>query len=527
MTKHQPEFLKSASRSWLMPCLLLLNACSLGPDFNKPQEQTPQNWAELPAVQRAAASASAQFSADAVQQAWWRQFNDPLLSALIERALRENLSLRTAAAMLAQSRAQQGIAAADQFPQLNGNAAYTRMQASQKGILNVAKTLSGGGGSAAGTAGTSANGVGAGAIGVPAAGIQPFSLYQYGFDAAWELDLWGRVRREQEAAAAELQATLEQQHAAQLSVVAEVARYYVELRRWQGRRDLARRLCDIAGQQLDLIKLQAKHGIVTSVEVAAAQAALADAQANQPVPEQQIEQTINQLSLLLSERPGALTAELQAGGPLPAMPATVAMGLPSELAQRRPDIRAAEARLHAALADIGMAEADFYPRFTLSGSTGLQALRLRDLSNWSAWQYAIGPSITLPIFQGGRLESTLALRQAQHQQAAIAFRSALLTAWHEIDNSLSAIQQARQRCLALQQAIAADTLARDLDQSRYQQGVSNLLPVLQAKVRLLQVEQQQIDETGAALTQLIALYKALGGGWRLESGEPAVGHSGL
>ncbi|MGZ4982446.1 MAG: TolC family protein, partial [Methylobacter sp.] len=210
-----------------------------------------------------------------------------------------------------------------------------------------------------------------------------------------------------------------------------------------------------------------------------------------------------------------LTAELSTPQPIPAIPAQVNIGLPSELALRRPDIREAQANLHKALANIGMATADFYPRFTLSGSAGLQALRLKDLANWSALQYAIGPSIILPIFQGGRLVSTLELRQAEHQQAAIAYRNTILTAWHDIDNSLSAYNEAQRRQQALLAALQSNTEALNLKQQRYRQGVTDFLPVLQAKAMRLQAEQSEIDGASTTATNMVALYKALGGGWRM------------
>ena len=250
---------------------------------------------------------------------------------------------------------------------LNGNASYTRMQPSDKGILSLAKSLAGGSGTASSANGTglstSANGVGAGAIGVPAAGIPPFNLYQYGFDASWELDLWGRVHREMESAEAGVEASREQHHAAQLSVIAEVARNYIELRRLQGNRDALSRQRDIAQEQLDLTGYKTARGVGTAIDVETAKARLANVQAQLPELDQQIEQTINQLTLLLSSQPGALTAELSTPRPVPAIPAQVGIGLPSELAQRRPDIREAEASLHKALANIGLATAGFLSAF--------------------------------------------------------------------------------------------------------------------------------------------------------------------
>ncbi|WNV05588.1 efflux transporter outer membrane subunit [Candidatus Methylospira mobilis] len=498
---------------------LLLGGCAVGPDFEKPVARSPQKWSELPAntvlAQSELPSKTIQASPD---REWWRQFNDPVLSSLVERALQGNMTLRTASALLAQSRAQRGIAGADQFPMLNGNASYTRFKPSQDGILSLSKTLTGTGGatSANGTGmSTSANGTGVGAIGIPAAGIQPFNLYQYGFDASWEVDLWGRVRRELESAEAGVEVSREEHHDAQLSVIAEVARNYIELRRLQGRREIARQRRDVAQEQLDLIGQQAARGVVTDIEVETAKAGLSNVLAELPQLDQQVEQAVNQLSLLLGRQPGTLTGELSAARPVPAIPARVRIGLPSELAQRRPDIREAEARLHGALADIGMATAEFYPRFTLSGSAGLQALNYRNLGNWAALQYAMGPTVTLPLFQGGRLVSTLELRQEEHRQAAIGYQNTVLSAWHEIDNSLSAYNESQRRQLALQASVHSNAQALTLGQQRYRQGVANFLPVLQARATLLQAEQAEIDGAGVMATNIVALYKALGGGWQV------------
>lgn len=514
------KLFNSMFRHSLILWLLWLNGCAVGPDFEKPAGKAPAKWADLPAKTE---SAQPELPSKTIQatpeKEWWKQFNDPLLSSLIERALRENMTLRTASTLLAQSRAYRGIAGADQFPMLNSNASYSRVRPSQEGILGLSKTLMGSGGSASMANGsgmsTAANGVGIGAIAFPAAGIQPFNLYEYGFDASWEVDLWGRVRREMESAEASVEASRDAHHDAQLSVIAEVARNYIELRRLQGSRDIAQKRRDIAQEQLDLMGQQATRGVVTDIEVETAKAGLAGVQADLPLLDQKIEQTLNQLSLLLSTQPGTLTAELSAPRPVPAIPARVRIGLPSELAQRRPDIRQAEANLHAALADIGMATADFYPRVTLSGSAGFQALRLRDMGNWAAMQYAMGPTITLPIFQGGRLQSTLELRQAQHQQAAIAYHNTVLSAWHEIDNSLSAYNESQRRQQALQSAAESNEQALNLGHQRYRQGVANFLPVLQARATLLQSEQAKIDGATTMATNLVALYKALGGGWQV------------
>jgi NodT family efflux transporter outer membrane factor (OMF) lipoprotein len=232
-----------------------------------------------------------------------------------------------------------------------------------------------------------------------------------------------------------------------------------------------------------------------------------------PALEQQESQAINQLSFLLGEQPNALWAKLSTPVPVPPVPSLIPIGLPSELARRRPDIRQAEAKLHAATADIGVSVADFYPRITLSGSIGLQGLKLKDLVDWSALQYAIGPSITVPIFQGGRLKAALELRKAEQQEAAIAHHNAVLQAWHEVDNALTAYADEQRRNEWLAQAVQSNVQELELARLRYQNGVSDYLPVLAAQKSLLLTEQDYANSEGLIAINMVILYKALGGGW--------------
>jgi len=493
-------------------------ACTVGPDFHKPDNNSLDSWQQLPASHDTANSASESLENNA-DQSWWRQFNDSLLNSLIDKAIKENLTLQTATTLLAQSRAQRGIAAADQFPVINGNASYSRVQSSQEGILNLTKTLLGGNSTATSANGTglssNAGGAGLGAVGLPSARIAPFNLYQFGFDAAWELDLWGRVQREQESAQAGVEVAREQHHAAQLSVIAEVARNYFELRRLQHNLDLVKQQETLAQEQFDLTGFKTNNGLATHIDLENANLLLTNIQSQIPLLNQQIEQAGNQLTLLLGEQPGALSKQIIPSAPMPVIPQQVRLGLPNQLAERRPDIREAEANLHRTLANIGMATADFYPRFTLSGSTGLQALKLKDLGSWSALQYAMGPSIMLPIFQGGRLVSTLELREEEHKQAAINYQNTVLSAWHEIDNNLSAYQESQHRQQVLDLSVQSNTQIVEMDEQRFKSGISDYLSVLQARIALLRSEQNQIDGENSIAGNLIALYKALGGGWQV------------
>ena len=491
---------------------LLLCGCTVGPDFERPSLWAPGSWFAGRPPARPNAEASLPVAAP-IDPEWWQGFHDPVLTGLVRRAAAGNLDVRAATARLAQSRAQRGIAGADQFPQVNGNASYTRERISGKGVSGL---FGGGGASAAGTPGTASNGLGGRQGGIPSSSAIPaFDLFQGGFDAAWELDLWGRVRRSVEAADASVESSMEARRASLLSTVAEIARDYIQLRGMQDALRIARENVRSAQESANLSEARSRGGLATDLDVSNALAQVASTAATIPQLEQQEAQAINAIGLLLGMPPAALGAELSPPRPVPPVPPRVPVGIPSELARRRPDIRQAEAQLHAATAQIGMAQADFYPRLTLSGSLSLQALQLRDLG-LPAQTYSLGPSLTIPIFEGGRLRRTVELRDAQQQEAAIAYQKAVLQAFTEVDNALiayAAEQRRREQLLIqVQQSRRALGLARD----RYRQGVADFLQVLTAQRTALAAEQQASDSTATVSANLVALYKALGGGWEAD-----------
>jgi NodT family efflux transporter outer membrane factor (OMF) lipoprotein len=423
----------------------------------------------------------------------------------------ENLDVKTAAIRLTESRAQLGVARAALFPTANGHASYVRQQASNNGFFAVIPSAAGA---------SAANGApGNSAGGVQSSGLKPFDIFQGGFDASWEIDLWGGVARSVESATATTEAATEAARSALLSSMAEVARDYIQLRGVQAQLVIARDNVRTARQSLDLTRQRAAGGVTTDLDVANASAQLRTTLAQIPALEQQEAQTINALSLLLGQPPNALRAELQAAKPVPPVPPRVPVGLPSELARRRPDIRQAEAQLHAATADIGVAKANFYPSVNLTGSFGLQSLQFGKLFNLNSKQYSVGPGLTIPIFQGGQLRSTLQLREAQQQEAAVNFQKTVLGAWHDVDNALTAYQAEQTRRDELIQAVAENRRAFVLAQSRYQQGVADFLTVLDAQRSLLAAQLQLADSTTTVSSNLVALYKALGGGWETDMPE--------
>jgi NodT family efflux transporter outer membrane factor (OMF) lipoprotein len=490
---------------------LAQSACSVGPDWKTPTAFAPKSWFG----DSKAASASEPVLAP-VDPHWWDLFGDPELTSLEGRVAAANLNVRLATVRLLESRSQRQITGADQFPTLQGDGSYTRQEVSQKGVLSLFGSSSSG--SSFGSTASSANGVTGRSGGIPNSvtggrAVPPFNLWQYGFDASWELDLWGRVRREVEGADASVEASSDARRNALLSVLAEVARDYVQLRGIQTQLGIAHDNIRTEQESLSLSQDRARAGLTTDLDVVNAAAQLASTQAQVPQLEQQQAQTINALSFLLGEAPGTLEAELVSAKPVPPVPPRVPIGLPSELARRRPDIRQAEAQLHAATADIGVAVADFYPKITLDGSIGLQALKFKDLGNWNARQYGLGPTISLPIFEGGRLRATLALRRVEQQEAALNYQQTVLQAWHDVDNALTAYAAEQKRRDALQEAVVENRRAVDLSRQRYTQGVADFLNVLDAERSLLQAQQQLADSTTTVSQNLVQLYKALGGGW--------------
>ena len=517
------QFLRNRARPAAAAILgSLLAGCTVGPNFKPQAIWSPSTWFAASPPRIASATPISEPVSEPIDPAWWNVFHDPELTSLEQRVASANLNVRLATIRLAESRSQRQITGADQFPSLTGDGSYTRERVSSKGVVG----LFGGGGSSSGggtsttfgSMGSLANGTSGRSGGIPTSAggggvIAPFNLWQYGFDASWELDLWGRVRREVESADASLEASTDARRNALLSVVAEVARDYVQLRGAQTELAIAQANIQTERESLQLSQDRYRGGLTTELDVANAAAQLQTTQASVPQLEQQQDQTINALSFLLGEAPGALQAELIRPGAVPPVPPRVPVGLPSELARRRPDIRQAEAQLHAATADIGVAVADFYPKVTLDGSLGLQALKAKDLGNWAARQYGLGPTISIPIFEGGRLRATLALRKTEQQEAALNYQQTVLQAWHDVNNAMIAYAAEQHRHDALVGAENQDRLALRLARERYTQGVADFLNVLDAERTLLAAQQQLADSSVTISSNLVQLYKALGGGW--------------
>jgi NodT family efflux transporter outer membrane factor (OMF) lipoprotein len=503
--------------------LALAGGCEVGPSYRRPAANLPPSWADATqSAVAAAGTAGLATSADPVDESWWKVFQDPTLERLEQRVATQNLDIQTATVRLTESRLQARIVGAGLWPSVNANASYEREKASQQGLLSLF-----GSGGASTTPGSEASGtLGSGAGGAPASIASslsaPLNLWQYGFDASWELDLWGGTRRAVEAARATAQSSQEAVRGELLQQMAEVARDYMTLRGVQAQRAIVeatmaadRDTASITGQRADV-------GVAPHQDLVSAEAETDSVASQLPTLGQQEAQLVNALSLLLGAPPDSLREELSTSQPSKSAPPLVPLGIPSELARRRPDIRGAEARLQAATAQVGVAVAELYPSITLTGSFGLQALQFGNLASWSARQYAFGPSLTLPLFEGGQLRGTVELRKVEQQEAAIDYQKTVLQAWHDVANALIAYSAEQERLQRLTRATLASEQVLRIALERYRSGIDPYLNVLTAQRTLLQYQLQGAQSLTAVQCNLIQLYKALGGGWAAAIPEPAA-----
>ncbi|HQT83705.1 MAG: RND transporter [Acidiphilium sp. 37-64-53] len=487
-----------------------LGGCELGPNFHNPHPHTAASFLD----NRPAITAPNGVSQGKVDLAWWRSFGDPALTNLETQAIQQNLDVRIATQRLAEAQAQAQIEGATLYPNLNFAGSFTREGPSKKGVFTA---LSGSGSNtststnAGSTAGGSASSIGGG--GIPGSAIQPFNLFQYGFSSVFDFDLWGKNRRAVEASLAAVQASRDARRAVLLNTEAEVAQTYVNLRAEQTVMQITKDNLKSADHIAGLTGQRAQAGLANALDVADARAQAASIRSKLPALETAIDADINQLSLLLGRGPEALRAELITAAPVPAVPPVVPIGLPSALLQRRPDVREASAKLHEATAEIGVAKADFFPDVSLSGSVSLQALQFSNLNQLAAVTYAIGPQITLPLFEGGKLNGQLHLRTAEQKAAAIDYAKTVLTAFHQVDNALTAYDQEQNTFAALKTDVAESQRALGLAQERYREGLADYLQVLTAQQSELAASQSEAESLAQVSTDLVKLYQALGGGW--------------
>jgi NodT family efflux transporter outer membrane factor (OMF) lipoprotein len=509
-------------------CVLLLQACTVGPSFTPPTPPTPAAWNDKSA--RAADRVDAQSNPD---PHWWANFNDPTLTRLIQQAIANNPDLRQAVLRVVEARENVAAARAAGLPSLNGTASATREQLGAKGVLDSQGAYSSLNSLANADSALNKDSPGsgkevAGAVGGLLGKVsQPIDLFQYGLDASWELDLFGRVRRQVEQAKAQTEAQVEATSDALIMLESEVASAYMQLRGAQALTASQQANIRTAQDTLNLTATRQGQGLATGLDVEQARSQLADTQRSLPSYENQAQQALNQLSVLVGEPPGALDAQLSGAAPLPAVPAVVAVGVPSTLARRRPDIRQAEAQLHAATANVGVAVAGFYPDVTLTGSLGLRAIDASYIANWASHFYTLGPSLSLPIFQGGRLNASLRLARAQQIEAGLNYRSKVLNALREVENGLVAYRTDRAARDRILEELHSAEISLNLARARYVNGVTDFIQVLDAERTLINSRQLLVQIDLTLTNDVVALYRALGGGWEDAGGSalspPALG----
>ncbi len=450
---------------------------------------------------------------------WWEGFQDPVLTDLVQAAIRNNLDLQQAVLRVIESR--QGIvtARAAGLPTLNGNASYMREQLGARGILEsqgayrALDELADKAGSVDPSVQGLSSRISTGGTGLLNQLTQPVNLFQYGLSASWELDLFGRVRRSVEQARAEAQAQGEAANDVLVSLESEVAQAYVQLRGAQALTATQEEDIQSAQASLDLTARRQAHGLTTALDVDQARTELLNLQRQLPEYEKQASQAVDRLDVLIGEVPGTLDARLRQAAPIPPLPAVVGIGVPSALARRRPDIRQAEAQLHAATANVGVAVASFYPDVSLTGTLGIRALDAGYLTRWASHFYSAGPSLSLPIFEGGRLTAGLHLARAQEIEAALHYRAVVLNALREVEDALVSYRQDRVERDRLESVVhsAADSFA--LARNRYEHGLSTYLQVLDAQRTMVGARQQLVQQDMMLANDIVGLYRALGGGW--------------
>jgi NodT family efflux transporter outer membrane factor (OMF) lipoprotein len=466
----------------LCAAVLLTGCTTVGPDYREPQVAVPSDYLE-PSV-----------GGQAQLDIWWQGFGDPQLAAFIDQALAQNLDIEMAAARIREARALERAAGAGALPQIGGEASVTRQRISENAIPAPP------GSGAAGGAGFALPG-------------EEFTTWRGGFDASWELDLFGRNRRELEAAAARTGAAIWNRRDAEVSVAAEVANAYLRLRTLQGR--IANAEAELA--RLDrfeqLVDARARGGLVTGQDLEQQRSERSAAAAAIPALHAQAKAEIHALGVLTGQAPGALASQLAAPAEIAPAP-LVPPGLPSDLLRRRPDIRAAERELAAATADIGVAVADLYPRISLTAAPALVSTALGSLLDWGSRSFSAGTALDWPLFDGGRRRANVEVRNARQEQAMIAYRKAVLTALQDVEDALGRVDGDRRQLAELKQAQATAARAEEIARTRYRGGLVTLSDVLVAQQRRLSLEEQVIETRGALARDTVALVKALGGGWQ-------------
>jgi NodT family efflux transporter outer membrane factor (OMF) lipoprotein len=465
----------------LVPILTQFSCRAVGPDYKKPAIPPPPNWnADLSEGLRASAVD------DDTLARWWTTLNDSTLDSLVDRAVRGNLDLRRAVVALRQSRAERGIAESARFPTVttSGLAGFTR------GSDRMGNSATAG-------------------------------LFSAGFDSAWEADFFGGVRRSVEAADATVEASQEALRDTLVSLVAEVALNYVEVRQFQRQLSLAENNLGIQRDSLQLAQQRYDAGLTGRLDVDQARYAVADTQSRLPALQINLAQAKHRLAVLLGANPGALSNELRQAAPIPVGPAQLAVGIPADALRRRPDVRRAERILAARTANVGVATAARYPHFGLPGSIGYDFITKGNPLSLGNLIGSLGTSAFYTLFDAGRLRQQVEIQNALQEQAFLDYQSSILLSLQDVEDALVAYADQQVRRRSLQEAAEAAARAVEVVRANYVAGLVDFQPVLESERSLLSFQDQLAQTDGAVTSELIRLYKALGGGWSPLPPQPA------
>lgn len=468
--------------AFLLLVALTVAGCAVTKNYQVPQADLPKDWRQRSAQESATQSVGPKVNLDS----WWQSFGDPALDQLIAEATAANLDLRIASGRLLEARARLKGAAAAQMPVVGASGKVLHQRQSKNGPQGS----------------------------MPQAKLEG-EFFESGFDANWELDLFGFVRQGVAVAAADVEAAEEARRDVLVSLLAEVGRNYIQLRSQQQRLALTEK--NLAAQQetLALVRVRFDSGLTTDLDVARAEALVSSTRAQIPAFEMQIEQLIYRLAILTGRQPVALLPELNKVAPQPAQPiaAGIPLGLPSELLRQRPDIRAAERQLAAATLRQGVAQADLYPHFYLTGAAGLQSVEAGDFFTSSSRLFSIGPIVRWNVFDFGRIRANIAVQDARVEQLLATYEKSILTALTDVESSLVALDKELVRQQALSDTVNASKRAVTTSHDLFRQGLSSYFSVLDSERQLLGAEDQLAISQAAVLLNRIGLYKALGGGW--------------
>ncbi|WP_223642946.1 efflux transporter outer membrane subunit [Corallococcus sp. EGB] len=488
---------KNFTGAWpLLGVLTVLSGCTVGPRFTRPEAPIAKEWSTQGDPRLS--------TQDAVNTEWWKSFGDPSLDRLVELAYRQNLPLQIAGLRIVEARAQLGILTGRQFPQV------------QVATASVAAV------------GRSKNSAASNIIDLANLNEidRHFLDYQVGFDALWEVDFWGKYRRGVESGAASLLASVADYQSSVVSLTAEVARTYVTVRTYEVLIEQARENVRIQEEGYRIAESRFSNGVTSELDMMQAETLLESTRATIPQLEAGLEQAHNALSTLLGQPTDEVQALLAGPKRIPLAPATVAVGMPAEILRRRPDVRSAELSAAAQCARVGIAEAELYPSFSLFGTIGLQASTAGsangNLFSLGSLAYSVGPRIVFPFLNYGRLKNGVRVEDARFQQLLVNYRNTVLKAAQEVADSLTGFVNA-QRAMAFQQAaVKAAQRSVELAVVQYREGAVDYQRVLDAQRSLLEQQNNLAQTSSSIATNLVALYKALGGGWEVRQGQPIL-----